>query len=220
MNPPDYWWRFHALKGVVVDLFDWLFMFSAVNLIWFLLSLTIIGMPPATVALFDVAYGAYRGRYPTVRRYLPLVRKRLLTGWLWAGLNLLIITLGWSALQFYGAQGFALSTFVGGVIFFLTILLLVFQFYLLPYLAIQEKTSLLQAYRNAIMTALADPFLLLFNSGLSLFILIPSIVVIAPLMLIAPVFIALLGTYSLLEWLQHRGLIEPIVTNNNDVLQE
>ncbi len=220
MNPPNYWWRFQALKGVVVDLFDWLFMFSAVNLVWFLLSLTMIGLPPATVALFDIAYGAYRGRYPTVRRYLPLVRERLLTGWLWAGMNLLIVILGWSALQFYSAQGSTFSTFVGGIIFFSAILLLVFQFYLLPYIAIQDKTTVLQAYRNAIMTALADPYLLLFNSGLSLFILIPSIVVVAPLMLITPIFIALLGTYSLLEWLQHRGVIEPIVTDDNDMLQE
>ncbi len=220
MNPPNYWWRFQALKGVVVDLFDWLFMFSAVNLVWFLLSLTMIGLPPATVALFDIAYGAYRGRYPTVRRYLPLVRERLLTGWLWAGMNLLIVILGWSALQFYSAQGSTFSTFVGGIIFFSAILLLVFQFYLLPYIAIQDKTTVLQAYRNAIMTALADPYLLLFNSGLSLFILIPSIVVVAPLMLITPMFIALLGTYSLLEWLQHRGVIEPIVTDDNDMLQE
>lgn len=215
MRPPDYWWRLHPLRAVTIDLLDWLFMFGAVNMLWFLLSLTVIGLPPATLALYDIAYGAYRGRYPTVRSYLPAVRARLKMGWLWAGVNLLLLAIGWSALQFYGAQGTVLSMFIGGVVFFSCILLLFFQFYVLPYLAIQEEESLPQAYRNAIMTALADPYLLLLNAGLSLFILIPSVIVIAPMMLITPALLAMIGTYSLLEWLQKRGVIEPILPQDD-----
>jgi hypothetical protein len=123
--------------------------------------------------------------------------------------------LSWAAVQFYGTQATSVSVFLSAVIFFLALIWLSFQFYLLPYLAIQEETSLLQAYRNAIMTSLADPLLVLFNGGLTLFILIPSIVVIAPIMLIVPMVIAMIATYSLLEWLQKQGIIDPILPSDD-----
>lgn len=208
MITPTYTWRFRAMRDAAFDVQDWLLMFGAVNLTWFGLSVTLIMLPPATAALYDLAYAAYRGVYPTPRRYLGFVRERLITGWIWGLANILLLVMAGVTIRFYAEQGTAFTELLRGVTIFITLLAVIAQFYLWPYMAIQEEPNLLGSLRNAAFTSMADPMLLILNGGLTLFILIPGIVVLAPMMLIVPVFLALVGTYSLVDWLVRQGIIE------------
>lgn len=212
--PPAYLWRFRPLKQVALDIQDWLMMLAAVNILWFMLSLTVILLPPATLALYDVAYAAYRGRYPTPRLFLSSVLERLFVGWGWGIVNSFVLLFAITTARYYYALATPTADFFRGVVIFVTVAFFALQFYFLPYLAMQEKPTIYQAARNALFTTFADPFLLLLNGGIAFIILVPAVVIVAPLILIVPIAIALLATYSLLGWLTHHGLIDHTLETN------
>lgn len=201
---PAYWWRMKAVQLVAIDLGDWLWPFTLVNLLWFLCSLTLILLPPATAALFDLAFQAYHGQSPTPRAFGMAVRKWVLRAWLWGVVNAIVGVVLAGAFLFYRAQA---NDFFMAFTALIAALIAAGQYYFWPYLLVQEQPSMLQALRNSTYTALGDPFLLLVNGGLSLIVLVPGVILVAPLLLILPTALAMLSTYSLLVWLHRRGLI-------------
>jgi uncharacterized membrane protein YesL len=196
------YWRLKPIQLVAIDVLDWLFPFVAVNVVWLLASLTIILLPPATASLFETAYNAHRGRAPEVRRFWAGIRRWFVKSWLWASGNLIVLALAYLLGANSGGHPIALA--MAGVI---PALLLIGQFYFWPYVMLQDRPSLRTALRNSVFSALgALPYLISYLA-LSLFILIPAIVTIAPFLLLAPILIAMLATYSLIGWLTHEGIL-------------
>jgi len=193
---------------VTKDVYNWLLPLVTINILWFLLSLTVILMPPATVALYDVAYEAKRGRSPEIRLYLHSVRRWLLPGWIWALLNTGLALIALFAFSFYGTQpGVAQIALVICIAY--TAVILLAQYYFWPYVMLQVQVSLRTAARNALFTLLGDAPLVLFYGLLSFFLLATSALLLIPLVILAPVVVAFLSVYSLLDWVERRKLIQP-----------
>lgn len=199
---PPHLWRLKPFVCLVVDLGDWLFPFCAVNVLWLLVSLTVIGFPPATAALFEVAHKAYRGEAPRPAVFLRGVRRWFGPAWLWAGGNLLLIggvVTVVRSLDLDEAASALIAAWTG--------LLLLAQLYVWPYVMLQETPSLRRALRNSAFTVLGDPLMTGVNLGLTLLIGIPSVIILAPVFLVLPVFLALLYVYTLAEWLAHHAIL-------------
>lgn len=199
--PPRYWYL-KPIQLVVIDLMDWLLPFMAINLLWVGLSLTIIGLPPATAALFETVYGAYRSQAPNPRQFLAGVRRWFLLSWLWALANGAIFG-GLFLLARATAANFVLVTIlsvVGAVI-------VLGQLYFWAYMMLQEQPELLRAAKNSLFTVLGGLMYTAFYLALMLILLVPAVIVIAPVLLIAPVLFAMLITYSLIHWLDHHGIL-------------
>lgn len=199
---PPQLWRLRPLQLAAIDLLDWLFPWVAINLLWLLASLTLVLLPPATAALFDAAHASYRNQRPTPRRFLTGLRRWFGVSWLWAAPN--VLALGGLFLLGRAVYPAEIPLAVLGV---LAAGVLLSQFFFWPYMVLQDEPKPLRALRNSAFTALGDLPYFALHLGLCFFILIPSIVVIAPMLLITPVLLALLTTYGLAAWLERHGLL-------------
>src|SRR5688572_19556656 len=81
------------------DVYNWLVPLTAINILWFLMSLTIILLPPATAGLFHVAYLVTRGEGPSVSEYFAGVLRWFWYSWLW----------GLTVVVFMGVAAFGLT---------------------------------------------------------------------------------------------------------------
>jgi uncharacterized membrane protein YesL len=182
---------------------DWLFPFAAVNLCAVLVSLTVVGAPPAIAALFDLAYHAYHGEAPSVRRFFAALRRWLIVSWLWVGANLLLISLAFGAARLLRDTPILMSLPLAAAA-----LILLSQCYVLPYLNLQDQPRLGQAIRNSVFTALGDPLHWAFTAGVSAFVLVTSVILVAPLLLITLAALAVFSTHTLIAWLHLRHLLD------------
>ena len=189
-------WQARPILLVMMDMRDWIFRYSAINLVWFALSLTVVLMPPATVALYDVAWHSYHNREPSIGQFLRSMKAYFWLSYAWALLMLSVLTLGGSAILYFTQNqmfiGIAFSVAV-------TLLCLGMLFHYLPYLVLEKHP--LRALKLSIFTAIADPLNILMYAILFFIFGVPSIIVIAPIMFILPIALALIGMYNLLNWL-------------------
>ncbi|MBL8145589.1 MAG: DUF624 domain-containing protein [Anaerolineae bacterium] len=199
---PPRWWRLRPFQWLIVDLFDWLFPFCAVNLLWVLCSLTIVLFPPATASLFEVGHRAYQGQVPSARAFIAGIGRWMGPAWMWAAPNALLVALAIIIERSPGISEVASVILAAGVA-----LILLAQVYVWPYMMVQETPELRRALRNSLFTVLADPLLTGVNIGLTVVIGIPGLLVIAPALFVLPVLFALLYTYTLIAWLNHHGVL-------------
>jgi hypothetical protein len=203
-------WRFNAVQEAAIEVYNSLLPLVAINMLWFLLSITIVLMPPATAALYQIAYLSKKGHSPNVPEYLRAIKRWLLKSWLWGVGNLLLIVAGVAAFRFY--SGIANS--IGNLLLIATTAILVFvglvQFYFWPYMVVQEKPYIGRAIQNAAFTILADPIQAFVYCGITLFLIIASVLLIAPIAVITPTIVTYLGVFSLLDWIKHHGLLDQV----------
>lgn len=190
---------------VVIDVYNWLLPLVAINILWFLMSLTIILLPPATAALYEIAYLAKRGHGPEIRSYSLAVRRWAVRSWLWGLFNILFCIVTLVALRFYSTSGTpVVLIFCIAYVF----IILLAQYYFWPYIMLQELVSLRIAARNSLFTLLGDPLFVILCGLLSVLLLVVSAVFVFPLVVITPIAVAFLAVYSLLDWLEGRGLLD------------
>lgn len=200
--PPRYW-RIKPIQWVVIDLNDWLFRFIAINVLWVLLSMTVILLPPATAALYEAAYQAYRGQPPDARRFFTSMKSWFWRSWAWALANGLIV----GGLFLLGRASLG-SEIVLAILAVILVLLVIGQFYFWAYAVIQESPTISSTLRNSVFTAFGDLLYVTLYLALVLVLLIPSLLLIVPFLLIAPFLFASLSVYSLIGWLQHHQLLK------------
>lgn len=204
---PDYAknapWRFRPILLAMVDMRDWLFRYSAINLLWFVLSLTIILLPPATIGLYHVAWHTYYNREPSLKLYIAGMKRYFWQSYIWAFFMLITLSMGFSALLYYTTHEIFIGIVFSVVV---TVLLLGGLFHYLPYLVLEKHAF--KALKLSVFTALADPFTILIYALLMFIFGIPSIIVVAPLMFILPIILALIGMYNLLNWLYNYDRME------------
>lgn len=206
---PARFWRFKPVQWLITDFMDWLFPFCTVNLLWVVLSLTLILFPPATASLFEVSYRAYRGQAPTSAAFIKGIRRWLIPAWKWASPNLLLI-----AAAVMLSRSLPDNTLISALIAGVVGLILLAQIYVWPFVMLQEKPRLWQAVRNSLFTVLGDPLLTGMNLVFTAIVLLPSILVIAPILFIIPVVLSLVYTYSLVAWLNHHHILSGSVRDN------
>jgi len=169
-----------------------------INFAWFLLSLTIIFLPPATAALYDIAFQSYYNQVPSLRNYFAAMRKWFWISYLWAISIGVLVGLSVSSIIFYRSQDIFIGQMIG---YILLMVLAPIQFYFWPYMLAQSPPNIFRALRNSIFTILGDITLFAIYGGISFIFGVPAVVMIAPMMFIVSIFIAMLGTYSLIDWL-------------------
>lgn len=201
------WWL-KALQRSLSDVYNWLVPLFVINVLWFVLSLTVIGFPGATAGLFEVARQVEKGYSPAISEYLQAVRRWLVRAWAWGAALLATVGIAVVGVPFYAGQQGLLWT----VLLFLSVaivfVLVAALFYFWPYMLIMETPRVYYAFRNALYTVLAAPLYALLYVGLSIVLLVSfgglSLLLLA---VIAAVILAFLSTYSLRAWLVHKGLL-------------
>lgn len=189
------WWR------------NWLHL-TVFNLVWVLSWVFIILGPPMTLTAYAYLRRLDQGDEMTVREILATVRTHLLQGWLWLLPSLGIVPLTGLSAGFYGSLDAPWAPAILALIVFVTGVWLLLQFYVLPYLFVQDRRSLRLAYKNAALTLLASP---LYSLGIALvcsLLLTVSLRFVALIFLCSPVLVAILGTHAVNDRLRRFQVYE------------
>jgi uncharacterized membrane protein YesL len=195
------------LIRLMSDVYNWLVPLTAINILWFLMSLTIILLPPATAGLFHVAYRVTRSEGPTIQEFFAGIRQWFWISWIWGLMVGVFLGVSALALIFYSAS----ATPIGSVLFAITAVLVAFflltQAFFFPYILLQEKPVIRIALRNALFTILADPLRMLIHGIILLLVVIISVLLVFPFVVLTPVTIAFWLMYLLLDWLKRHELL-------------
>lgn len=193
-----------VIRSAAVDLWDHLALVAFCSLAWLLLVMLIIPGPPATLALFDMADRmARREHMLAFRDYLRAVRDRFGVGWRWAAINipvLAILLIDIAAIP----RMFEASIAVPVQWFFIVALALwlVVNWFALAFLFQQKELSVRQALRNGAVLLLQHPLFTLTLAVITALLLGVSavlVVLIIAILLVGPMFVALLGTHAVLD---------------------
>jgi hypothetical protein len=188
-------------SALVIWLSGWV---SWVNLciLWVLCWLTVVLGPPATFGLVYAANYAVHEAPLTVKETVAGARHYFGLSWLWMAGNLLVGAIFWASMHFFGGSPVWVWQVARPVLIGVGIFWLVVQFFALPYLIIQEQKNLLAAWKHGLLIALSAPIFTLFVAGLGLLVGLFSLILVAPLALGGPAFVAVLANEAVLERLK------------------
>jgi hypothetical protein len=200
-GPPPPWLKPVLPVGRAIR--DWwreLLVNSLASLVWFGLSITIIGGPPAAAALYVTARAAILHESPDWRLFLAALRTYFMRAWVLALVGLVGIVIWFVDLQFYlgalggqGVLGWAGAIFVIYVgVVWLQVLL-----YAWPIMVCRDDLRLPQLLRNGFIIALRFPFASFINSLFLALLLLASWYLPPLFVLVLPPIVALLGLHSL-----------------------
>lgn len=197
-----------VVRAALRDGWDALFVVGALNLAWLGLSLTIILLPPATVALFESMDELASGRSPGIGDFLGAVRRRFVGAWLWAVWAIAGIAVAVVNVRYWGASGGALvwvaATFVVvGLLFGMSLL------YVWPFVFRQHEGGLGRAIRNSILMVLAAPLFAISLAIILVLVLTMSAVLILPLAVFTSGFVGLIATKAVTDRLRAFGKLPP-----------
>lgn len=179
----------------VRDAWDALVSLAALNFIWFALSLTVVLLPPATVAMFEATNQLARGRQVEAVEYLGAVRRQFLRSWAWALLNAVVIGLLVVSVVFYDRPE-PWAAAVRSLFLLATFAWLVAQLMVWPYVFEQDEPSLRRAIRNALLTVLGAPVFSIMIGAIVAAVLVVSAVVLVPVAFMTTAFLCLLGSHA------------------------
>lgn len=197
-----------VVRAALRDAWDGLFPLGVLNLAWLALSLTIVLLPPATVALFESMDELASGRSPGLREFLSAVRRRFLGAWLWAVWAIAGMTVIAVNIRYWSASGGALvwvaATFVVLGLLFGTSLL-----YVWPFVFRQQEGGLVRAISNSILTVLAAPLFGICLAILVLLMVAISAVLILPIAVFSMGLVGLVATRAVTDRLRAFGKVPP-----------
>jgi uncharacterized membrane protein YesL len=163
------------------------------NLAWFACQITIFLGPPATLSIFHLTRQLADGVAPSLREFVEYTRHYFVKGWMWMLANLLAIAIVWSNLVFYSQFDEAWAYYARLIFIALGLFWLPLQFFALPYLVIQENSSLRLAWKNGLLTILASPGYTLVILLFAALVILLSVVMILPLLFGVGMLIPTLG---------------------------
>jgi uncharacterized membrane protein YesL len=190
------------------DGWDGLFVVGMLNLAWLGLSLTVVLLPPATVALFESMDELSSGRAPGFREFLGSVRRRFVGAWVWALWAIAGLTIATINVRYWndtgGSTAWLSAAFaVFGVLFGVSVL------YVWPFVFRQTEGGLLRAIRNAIFAVLAAPLFALSLAGALVVIVAVSAILILPLAVFLTALVGLIATHAVSDRLRAFGKLPP-----------
>ena len=139
------------------DLYEELFMFAGLNLLWWLCVLVIVLIPPATAGLMYLANELAHERRVEWRMFLTGARLYLWRSWqvTIASLGGIVILL--TNIWFYVNVTTGILQYLTILWIYLLIIWLAAQIYVFPLLIQMEQPRLLLIYRNALLLTLSRP---------------------------------------------------------------
>jgi uncharacterized membrane protein YesL len=179
------------------------------NLVWFITSLPIITLIPATVALFYATNHLAHGRPAGWHTFFEGFRLYFWRSWLWGLLNVLLIAVMVSNFLFYGRSDSNWVIWARALVILLSVFWFTLQIYAYPLLMEQEQPHLRLALRNSLVIVLKRP---LHSIGIVLLI---GILVVGTTLIIQPAWIVI--TASLCSFLANQATIAAIsrITGRN-----
>lgn len=197
-----------VIRRSIRDGWDALFVVGMLNLAWLGLSLTVILLPPATVALFESMDELSSGRMPGFREFLGAVRRRFIGAWVWALWAVAGLTVAMVNVRYWNDAGGSLAWLsaafaVLGVLFGVSLL------YVWPFMFRQSEGGLIRAIRNSILAVLAAPVFALSLAAAILVIGAASAILILPLAVFLTALVGLIATHAVSDRLRAFGKLPP-----------
>jgi uncharacterized membrane protein YesL len=175
-----------------------------INFLWFFACLPIVTAIPATGALFYSTNKLVHGNGADWRTFVEGFRACFRFSWGWGLLNVIVVVLLVSNYLFYAQmqRGAGTLPWLPALVIVITFLWLMLQVYIFPLMLQQEKPSLRNALRNALIILIRRPF---YTVAVTLVIVL--IVVVSTLLLVpAWVFI----TASLCAYIANASTLSAI----------
>jgi uncharacterized membrane protein YesL len=146
------------LRDQLVDAYLVAIPITTLNMLWFVASLPIVTLIPATGALLYATNQLAHGKPADWRVFVEGFRRYFWRSWSWGILNILVAVILASNYIFYGQIDESLRTWARAVVVTLAFLWLTVQLYTFPLLIEQEKPHLRTALRNSFVILLKRPF--------------------------------------------------------------
>ena len=210
-----------VLRETLRDWYHGMVGLAVLNLVWVVMSLTVVLLPPATAGAFAVTNSIAHGTGQQWDTFWTNARRYVWVSLRWALLNVVVIAALAANLMFYGSAANALGVVVqfvlatGGVLWFAA------QFYFWPFMIEQEQKSVRVALKNALFLTLAEPFYTAVMLGTTALAAALSVVTVLPLAMFVLSFVALLANRAVIERLTAYGKLQrPVSTvpNGDDLL--
>lgn len=198
---------FRVLGRSLNDLFRAIGPLIVVNLLWLALTLPLITAPPALAGLYHFAALTVRGHDPPVSRFFEGFRHYFWPSWALVALNLGLLALLLVNFVFYLGQPNEWVRIVAIPMFYLLLLWLGVQTYLLPLMVLPELQegveganglNPLPLFKRAIRLALAEPLYTLLLALAVLLWLIVNSALAGPILALTAAGVAVIRTRATL----------------------
>lgn len=177
----------------------------SINALWFILSLTIILLPPATAGMYAATNSVAHGTGQRFGDFWDGARRSLWLSLRWAVANVVVAAVLWSNILFYSSLAGSAAFVVRALVGLLALVWLATQFYVWPFLLEQEDKHLRVALKNALFLSLASPLYTLILLITVALLIVFSLVTVLPLVIFLMSFVSLLGNRAVLERLTVYG---------------
>jgi len=148
---------FRILWTALKDFYEEMFVLVGANLLWVLLCIPLVTIPPATAGMFYLTNQIAHHKSIEFRMFFEGFKKYFVKSWLLTLLNLLAAALFYANYQFYGQMAAQWASIVQGLFVGLFVIWCLIQMYVFPMLLEQQEPRLLLAVRNAAFLAFASP---------------------------------------------------------------
>ncbi len=190
---------FKIVKLTALDLWDDILLLVLFNLIWCLTAVLILPIPFFTAGLAWSASIVGDGRVIKFRTFFEGGRRFLKTAYIWGLINLMVWSLLLLNINFYSGVTASWAFYVEIVFVALSVLWLLLQMYVFPFLIIQEVPSLKEAYRNSFVLLIMRPALTIVVFVVLVLMVVISYLLVFPLVTFCFAFLALLGNRAVVE---------------------
>ena len=187
-----------VLFGITLKiLWNELWTFVVLNVLWLLLCLPIVTAPASFVALYYVADKAARDEVIEIRDFFEGFKLYFVKGSLLGLLNIIVGMLLATNLLFYGqiAAGWAKAVQILWIA--VTLFWLLLQVYLLPMFVVQIEPTFKVTLRNSALLILAQPLFSVIVALEIITLTAVSVILVMPFMIISMSLIALLSCVAL-----------------------
>ena len=188
---------FHVVWRAIRDLYDDLFVFVPLSLLWWLCFLVIIPLPPAVAGLVYLANEIAHERRIEWRMAVEGARLFFWRSWVVFLVSVLGFLVVGMNIWFYLNQFTGLPQYLTILWLYLLIIWSAAQIYVYPLLIAMEKPRVLLIFRNALLLTLANPLFTVLLLVLFLALTVVSVAFPLLLILVLPGLLSLVSTRAL-----------------------
>ena len=198
---------FRAFWAACKDYYEEMFRLVGANLLWLLLAIPVVTLPPATAGMFVLTNRIAHHRSTELRLFFTGMKQYFLKSWLLALLNVAVLGILYVNWRFYGQMLTATwAAAVQGLFLGLMALWCLIQLYVYPMLLEQEQPRLLLALRNAAFMAFASPLTSIVLGIIVAILAVVSTILALPLAVALIAVVALAANEAVLALLVHFGI--------------
>lgn len=200
---------FRVLWLSIKDYYEEMFTLAGASLVWMLLAIPLITLPPATAGILYLTNQVAHHKSIEFGMFFQGFKKFFLKSWLLVLINVAVGIIFYTNLRFYAQYDAQWSVIVRGLFVGLFALWCLIQIYVLPMLFEQEQPKLLLALRNAAFLTFATPITSLFLGILIVVVAILSSVLVILLPFAMMGVIGLMANHAVLTLLVQLGIRKP-----------